>query len=82
MGMFDTQPPQLMLSVHSQKVAKRLISCSTTCPLKLSRWKWLLYWDGTLLMPNISQAISIIERKMLRNASSADDLDSDMDTTY
>jgi hypothetical protein len=38
-------------------------------------------WDGTPLMPNISEAIRIIERKMARGATSGDDLDSDMDTT-
>ena len=36
-------------------------------------------WDGTPLMPNISEAISVIERKMVRGATSDDDLD--MDTT-
>jgi len=38
-------------------------------------------WDGTPLMPNISEAISVIERKMARGATSDDNLDSDMDTT-
>jgi len=38
-------------------------------------------WDCTPLMPNISHAISIIERKMARDATSTDDLDSDMDIT-
>jgi len=38
-------------------------------------------WDGTPLMPNISEAIRIIERKMARGAASDDDLDDDMDTT-
>ena len=42
-------------------------------------------WDGTPLMPNILEAIleaiSVIERKMARGATSDDDLDSDMDTT-
>ena len=38
-------------------------------------------WDGTPLMPNISEVIRIIERKMVRGATSNDDLDSDMDTT-
>jgi hypothetical protein len=37
-------------------------------------------WDGTPLMPDISEAIRIIERKMARGATSGDDLDSDMDT--
>jgi hypothetical protein len=36
-------------------------------------------WDGTLLIPNILEAISIIERKMVRGdcATSNDDLDID-----
>jgi len=29
-------------------------------------------WDGTPLMPNISEAISIIERKMARDVTSGD----------
>jgi hypothetical protein len=39
-------------------------------------------WDGTPLMPNISEAIRVIERKMVRGATSDDDLDShgEMDT--
>jgi hypothetical protein len=37
-------------------------------------------WDGTPLMPDISEAIRIIKRKMARGATSGDDLDSDMDT--
>jgi hypothetical protein len=39
-------------------------------------------WDGTPLMPNISEAIRVIERKMARGATSDDDLDShgEMDT--
>ena len=36
-------------------------------------------WDGTPLMPNISEDICIIERKMVRGATSNDDLDDDMD---
>ena len=38
-------------------------------------------WDGTPLMPNISEAISVIKRKMARGATSDDVLDSDIDTT-
>jgi hypothetical protein len=37
-------------------------------------------WDGTPLMPNISEATRIIERKMARGATSGDDLNSEMDT--
>ena len=37
-------------------------------------------WDGTPLMPDISEAIRVIKRKMVRGATSGDDLDSDMDT--
>jgi hypothetical protein len=37
-------------------------------------------WDGTPLMPNISEAIRVIERKIVRGATSDDDLDSEMDT--
>ena len=39
-------------------------------------------WDGTPLMPNISEAICIIERKMARGATSDDDLDGDMDPAF
>ena len=38
-------------------------------------------WGGTPLMPNISEAVRVIERKMARGATSGDDLDSDMDAT-
>jgi hypothetical protein len=38
-------------------------------------------WDGTPLMPNISEAISIIKRKMARGDRATSDDDLDMDTT-
>ena len=38
-------------------------------------------WDGTPLMLNISEAIGVIKRKMVRGATSNGDLDNDMDTT-
>jgi hypothetical protein len=38
-------------------------------------------WDGTPLMPNVLEAITIIEKKMARGATSDDELDgNNMDT--
>jgi hypothetical protein len=38
-------------------------------------------WDGTPLMPNISEAISVIERKMARGDCATSDDDLDIDAT-
>jgi hypothetical protein len=38
-------------------------------------------WDGTPLMPNISEAISVIERKMGRGDYATSDDNLDMDAT-